>query len=136
MSDKSVNLTQDLLNKQFPEFGGFIETCLGKTQHFNVVPKDKPYIQILHTGTLYHKSKSTSETHHLYDGLSRPLVMDNIVKQIASYSYCQSTMSEMSIYTESVQQQKKSHLIKCLKNTMEEFSTAQNKKKNKKKRPF
>lgn len=95
LSDESVNLSQIILKRQFPGFICFMDTCLGKTQPFEVVPRDRPYIQILHAGTLHwvcvsncEKSKSKNETNYLYDGLSRSHVMDDIVEQIASYANC------------------------------------------------
>ena len=47
LTGKSINLAQNLLVKQFPEISGFMDTCLGKMHQFEIVPVDKPYIQLL-----------------------------------------------------------------------------------------
>ena len=35
-TDESINLAQSILTKQFPNIAGFMDTCLGKTQQFDV----------------------------------------------------------------------------------------------------
>ena len=48
LTDESINIAQKLLKKQFPTIGGFMDTCLGNNQQFDIIPRDKPYIQVLH----------------------------------------------------------------------------------------
>ena len=53
LSNESINLTQILLKKQFPEVSGFQDTVIGKTQSFGIVKTDGNFIQILHVGSLH-----------------------------------------------------------------------------------
>ena len=53
LTDESINLAQSILAKQFPNIAGFMDTCLGKTQQFDVVARSKSYVQIIHAGSLH-----------------------------------------------------------------------------------
>ena len=111
LTDKSINLAQKRLAKQFPGISGLMDTCLGKLHQFGIIPVDKPYIQLLHAGSMHRVCISNTETnkydngtHHIYDSLCKPKIMLDIVKQVVSYSY--HDKSTMSLLTRSVQQQK------------------------------
>ena len=43
LTDESVNIAQNILSDQFPGFGGFQDTVIGKTQAFDVVKSAEPY---------------------------------------------------------------------------------------------
>ena len=111
LTDESISLAQKLLAKQFPGISGLMDTCLGKLHQFGIIPVDKPYIQLLHAGSMHWACKSNMETnkfdngtHYVYDSLCKPKIMLDIVKQVASYSYHNN--STMSLLTRSVQEQK------------------------------
>ena len=53
LTDESINLAQNLLVKQFPGILGLRDTCLGKMDQFEIIPLDKPYIQLLHAGFMH-----------------------------------------------------------------------------------
>ena len=53
LTDESIHLAQSILKKQFPNIAGFMDTCLGKTQQFDVVARRKSYVQIIHAGSLH-----------------------------------------------------------------------------------
>ena len=111
LTDKSINLAQKRLAKQFPGISGLMDTCLGKLHQFGIIPVDKPYIQLLHAGSMHRVCISNTETnkydngtHHVYDSLCKPKIMLDIVKQVVSYLY--HDKSTMSLLARSVQQQK------------------------------
>ena len=61
---------------------------------FEIIPADKPYIQLLHAGSMYwvcisnmETSKCYNDTHYVYDSLCKPKIMIDIVKQVEYYSY-------------------------------------------------
>ena len=93
LADKSTNLAQSILTKQFPYIAGFMDTSLGKTQQFDVVARNKSYVQTIHAGFLHCVclantliTKNDNGTHYLYHSLSRSEIMIDIVKQVVSYS--------------------------------------------------
>ena len=53
LTDESINLAQSILAKQFPNIAGFMDTCLVKTQQFDVVARTKSYVQTIHAGSLH-----------------------------------------------------------------------------------
>ena len=49
---ESINLAQQLLHDQFPQFAGFQDTLLGELDgELEIIPLGKPYIQIFNKGT-------------------------------------------------------------------------------------
>ena len=111
LTDESINLAQKLLAKQFPGISGLMDTCLGKMHQFGIILVDKPYIQLLHAGSMHwvylsnmESKKYDNGTHYVYDSLCNPKIKLDIVKQLASYSYHDN--STMSLLARSVQQQK------------------------------
>ena len=54
LTDESTNLAQSILKKQFANIAGFMDTCLGKKQQFDVVARKKSYIQTIHAGSPKH----------------------------------------------------------------------------------
>ena len=111
LTDESINIAQNLLHNQFPLISRFNDSCLGKTQHFDVVQRENPYTQIIHAGSLHWVclantkiGKRDNQSHYLYDSLSGSKIMMDIIKQIASYSFHPS--AELVIHTECVQQQR------------------------------
>ena len=76
-----------------------------------IIPVDKPDIQLLHAGSMYWVCISNLETykcdngtHYVYDSLCKPKIRLDIVKHVASYSY--HDKSTMILVTRTVQQQK------------------------------
>ena len=110
LTDESINIAQILLQKQFPNIGGFQDTVIGKVQEFDTIPGSKKYIQILHAGSLHWlcvanvSEEKTSDEHYIFDSLSRKIIRDDIVKQIANYACSPAT--ELLLNIESVQQQR------------------------------
>ena len=51
LTDESINIAQQMLADQFPEFDGFFDTVTGATQSFDIVKSDKKFIQVLHTAS-------------------------------------------------------------------------------------
>ena len=47
VTDKSTNIVQNILKKQFPKIAGLQDTIIGKTQVFDIIMD--MYIQIPHT---------------------------------------------------------------------------------------
>ena len=79
LTDESINLAQNLLAKQFPGISVFLDTCLGKMHQAEIIPVDKPYIQLLHAGSMHcvcisnlETSKCDNGTHYVYDSLRKP----------------------------------------------------------------
>ena len=88
-----------------------MDTCLGKTQQFDAVVRNKSYVQIIHAGSLHWVcvantliTKNGNGTHYLYDSLSRSEILTDIVKQVASYSCHPEPV--ITLVTKAVQQQK------------------------------
>ena len=52
LTDESINLAQNLLAKQFLGILGLMDTNLGKMYQFEIIPADKPHIQLLHDGSM------------------------------------------------------------------------------------
>ena len=52
LTDDSINLAQNLFVKQFLRILGLMDTCLGKMYQSEIIPVDKPYIQLLHAGSM------------------------------------------------------------------------------------
>ena len=116
LTDESTNLTQSILAKQFPNIAGFMDTCLGKTQQFDVAARNKPYVQIIHAGSLHWIcvantliTKNDNGIYYLYDSLSCSEIMIKIVKQVASYSCHPEPV--ITLVTKAVQQQK--NVVDC-----------------------
>ena len=94
LTDEPINLAQKLLAKQFTEISGLMDTCLGKLHQFGIIPVDKPYIQLLHAGSMHwvfisnmETKKYDNGTHYVCDSLCKPKIMLDIVKQVAPCSY-------------------------------------------------
>ena len=110
--NRRVNqFSSKLLAKQFPRISRLMDTCLGKLHQFEKITVDKPYIQLLHAGSMHWVCISNMEinkydngTHYVHDSLCKSKIMLDIVRQVASYSYYDK--STMSLLTRSVQQQK------------------------------
>ena len=109
--DESINIAQNLLKEQFPHFAGLYDTLLGKTQEFDVIPSDQPFIQILHVGSLHwvcagntECTSDNNQLHFLYDSLSGKNVSLDVAKQVSAYSFCRA--DELYIETQEVQQQR------------------------------
>ena len=110
LSDKSINIAQSLLLKQFPKICGFQDTVIGKLQEFDTIPTEKNYIQILHDSSLHwvyvanmESKKKDNEIHYLYDSLKKKHILKDITTQIASYTYHPDR--QLTILSKSVQQQ-------------------------------
>ena len=74
LTDESIKLAQKLLAKQFPGISGLMDTCLEKLHQFGIIPVDKPYIQLLHAGSMHwvcilnmETSKYDNGTHYVSD---------------------------------------------------------------------
>ena len=53
LTDSSINLAQKRLAKQFPGILGLMDIYFGKLHQFGIIPVDKPYIQLLHAGSMH-----------------------------------------------------------------------------------
>ena len=53
LSDESIDLAQQLLGKQFPDFAGFGDIAVTEKKGFDVINAAKPFTQILHTGSAH-----------------------------------------------------------------------------------
>ena len=110
LSDESINVAQNLLSSQFPEIKGLQDTVLGKLQEFDVINKDKSYIQILHAGSLHWvcvantlPQKTDNEIHYLYDSLKKKHISRDVLNQISSFSFHDGP--QLIIHSAAVQQQ-------------------------------
>ena len=110
LTDESINIAQNLLRKQFPVYSGFTDTVVGKTHMFDIIPKTEPYIQILHAGSLHwicvantNVNKFSNNEHFVYDSLKGREVKADVLRQIASYSFCEN--DQICIKGQPVQQQ-------------------------------
>ena len=113
LTDESINIAQNLLLSQFPKISGFQDTVIGKTQQFEIIKSDEPFIQNLHAGSLHwvcvanmNKNKKNNEECQLFDSLSSGTVCSDVAKQIAAFMYCMS--SEILVEVMPVQQQNNS----------------------------
>ena len=75
-TDQSISLAQNVLAKLFPGISGFMDTCLGKMHQFEIIPLDKPYIQVLHTNSVHcvwisnlKTNKCDNGIYYVYDSL-------------------------------------------------------------------
>ena len=50
LTDNVINAAQVLAHRKFPQFSGFQNTVLGIKLMFKQASKDRPTVQILHTG--------------------------------------------------------------------------------------
>ena len=53
LSDKSIDLAQKLLRKQFPDLAGFGDVTLTEQNRLDVINAAKLFIQILYTGSAH-----------------------------------------------------------------------------------
>ena len=58
VTDESINMAQQMLADQFPEFEGFFDTALGATQSFDIIKSDKKFRQQVHTWQVFKFFKS------------------------------------------------------------------------------
>ena len=110
LTDESINLAQNFLHQQFPEFDGLFDTSLALTNTFEVVKRYKPFIQILHTGSLHwvcignmKYPRMENNTCHLYDSLNSGTLTATVASQIAALTYCRD--KSLKVQIEIVQQQ-------------------------------
>ena len=82
LTGKSINLAQNLLAKQFPGISGFMDTCLGKMHQYEIIPVNKPYVQLLHAGSMYwvrilnlETNKCDNGTLYVYESLCKPEII-------------------------------------------------------------
>ena len=50
LTDESINIVQQYLQRQFPNFDEFFDTVLGGANGFDTIKSVNPFIQILYTG--------------------------------------------------------------------------------------
>ena len=62
ITGRLINSAQNVLVKQFSGVLGLRNTCLGKMHQFEVIPVDKPYIQLLQPGSMRCVCTSNIET--------------------------------------------------------------------------
>ena len=111
LSDESINIAMNLLNDQFgAHIAGLMDTVLGKTNGFEIVPRTKPFVQILHTGAQHwicvanmSKDRIHNNKVEVYDSLSSGTVNANVMSQISSF--CYTTEKSICLDVKSVQQQ-------------------------------
>ena len=99
LSDKSIDLAQLLLKKQYPIFSGLQDIALSEHYGLDVVKKDKPFIQVLYNGSAHwirvlnsDKNRSENNTCYILDSLSRGKITKNVEKKI--YALLLSLLSE------------------------------------------
>ena len=111
LTGESINLSTNLLSKQFPNLKGFTDSTIVKCQQFDIVPPHAPYIQILHAGSLHWicvantlPTKKENQTHYIFDSLASSKVKVDVIAQVAAYSFC--VADELLLQVMQVQQQK------------------------------
>ena len=94
LTDESINLSQQLLKKVNPSIAGLYDTSLGRTNSFEIVPSEKNYIQILHTGHTHwicvantKPGKESNDTCYVYDSLNGGSLSKLSSNQIAEFSH-------------------------------------------------
>ena len=50
LTNESINTVQALLAKQLSGISGIMDACLGKMSQFELIPVDKPNIQLFNAG--------------------------------------------------------------------------------------
>ena len=50
LTNESINTVQTLLAKQLSGISGIMDACLGKMRQFELIPVDKPNIQLFNAG--------------------------------------------------------------------------------------
>ena len=53
LSDESIDLAQQMLAGQFPQLTGFSDIALTEKNGFDIIPREIPFIQLLHTGSMH-----------------------------------------------------------------------------------
>ena len=69
LTDNVINAAQILACRQFPQFSGFQDTVLGIKLLFRHASKDRPTVQILHTGTYVHNKIHNCATQWIHIAL-------------------------------------------------------------------
>ena len=97
LTDESINIAQNILEKQFPKIAGLQDTAIGKTQAFDIIRNEEKCIQILHAGSFHsillptHKKNKTDNSYcQIYNSLTNGSVPLDVAKQTAAFSYCES----------------------------------------------
>ena len=85
LSDKSINLAQTILFKNFPLIRGFEDTTLGP---LNMLPvQTGEFVQVLHENNhcvmVSSPTESATSVVYLYDSSQKETLSKNLVKQIA-----------------------------------------------------
>ena len=91
--------------------GGLTDSSIGKCQQFDIVPRENGYIQILHADSMHcicvanmTSGKSSNQVHYVFDSLFSRKVQQDVIHQIAAYSFC--LENELIIHVMPVHQQK------------------------------
>ena len=100
LSDESINIAQNMINSQYPDYDGLEDTVIGQCQMFSTFKC--PFIQILYTGKRHWicvSGNSTESPNKVYvqDSLSSGRITTNVAKQIACFMNCQEPEIEMEI---------------------------------------
>ena len=93
--DKSINLAMSLIHKQFPHIDGLTDSSIGKCRQFDIALHENGNIQILRADSMHWicvanmtSGKSSNQVHYVFDSLFSRKIQQDIIHQIAAYSFC------------------------------------------------
>ena len=119
LSDESIDLAQQLLGKQFPDFSGFGDVALTEQNGFDVINAVKPFIQILHTGSAHwicvanlKQNRAHNDCCEVCDSLNSGNIASKVADKVANMFYCRKP--EIKVLIKSVQQQKTTLIVEFL----------------------
>ena len=111
LSDESIDLAQQLLDKQFPDLAGFGDIAFTERNGFDVINTAKPFIQILHTGSAHwmcvanlNRNRALNDCCEVYDSLISGNITAKVADKVANMLYCRKL--EIKVLIKSVQQQR------------------------------
>ena len=109
LSDELIDLAQQLLGKQFPDFAGSGDIALTEQSGFDLINAAKPFIQILLTGSAHwicfaniKQNRAHNDCCEVYDSLNSGNITAEVADTMANMLYCRKP--EIKILIKSVQQ--------------------------------
>ena len=100
LNDTIIHVFQSMIQKQYPDIEGLQDPILGSRLSFSVY-KNKPFLQILHDGSLHWVAVSTYECApgevFYMDSLLRRTISHKVKQQICSIMHCSSPCLKIKV---------------------------------------
>lgn len=105
LTDESIDIGQQILQQQFPLIGGFADIALSEENGFDVVKRQKPFIQLLHTGHTHWicvanmaENRNNNNNCQVYDSNNQQgEVSTNSLDKICKMLYCKKSQVTLTI---------------------------------------